>query len=85
MAGEALDCLVSIQTRLGKDDSKLLKLLKRILNIQEKEFGYESEEVMVTLKKIVFYLDKLGRRDEKLPLQRRLSVLRRKYKQTIRH
>ena len=80
-----MDCLVSIQTRLGKNDSDLLKQLKRILKIQEKEFGYESEEVMITLKKIVFYLDKLGRRDEKLPMQRRLSVLRRKYKQMIHH
>ena len=77
--------MVSIQTRLGKDDSELLELLRRILNIQEKEFGYESEEVLITLKKIVYYLDKLGRRDEKLPLQRRLSVLRRKYKQMIHH
>ena len=77
--------MVSIQTRLGKDDSELLELLRRILNIQEREFGYESEEVLVTLKKIVYYLDKLGRRDEKLPLQRRLSVLRMKYKQMIHH
>ena len=77
--------MVSIQTRLGKDDSELLELLRRILNIQEREFGYESEEVLITLKKIVYYLDKLGRRDEKLPLQRRLSVLRRKYKQMIHH
>uniref|UniRef100_A0A7N2MH98 Uncharacterized protein n=1 Tax=Quercus lobata TaxID=97700 RepID=A0A7N2MH98_QUELO len=28
--GEALDCLVSIQTRLGNDDGELLELLKRI-------------------------------------------------------
>ncbi|XP_027338711.1 nephrocystin-3 isoform X2 [Abrus precatorius] len=83
--GEALDCLVSIQTRLGKDDNELLKLLRRILNIQEKEFGYESEEVLVTLNKIVYYLDKLGRKDEKLPLQRRLSLLRKKYKQMVHH
>ncbi|XP_054820986.1 protein KINESIN LIGHT CHAIN-RELATED 2 isoform X1 [Prosopis cineraria] len=83
--GEALDCLVSIQTRIGKDDSELLKLLKRILNIQEKEFGPESDGIMVTLKKIVYYLDKLGRRDEKLLIQRRLSVLRRKFKQMVRH
>ncbi|XP_028762406.1 protein KINESIN LIGHT CHAIN-RELATED 2 isoform X1 [Neltuma alba] len=84
VAGEALDCLVSIQTRLGKDDSELLKLLKRILKIQEKEFGHDSEGVMVTLKKIVYYLDRLGRRHEKFPIQRRLSVLRRKYKQMVR-
>ncbi|KAB1205101.1 Kinesin light chain [Morella rubra] len=81
--GEALDCLVSIQTSLGKDDSELLDLLKRILSIQEKEFGYESEEVMETLKKIVYYVDKSGQRNEKFPLQRRLSILRRKYKQRI--
>ncbi|THG19418.1 hypothetical protein TEA_003889 [Camellia sinensis var. sinensis] len=34
--GEALDCLVAIQTKLGKDDIKLLELLKRVLAIQEK-------------------------------------------------
>ncbi|KAK6936663.1 MalT-like TPR region [Dillenia turbinata] len=84
LVGEALDCLVSIQTRLGKDDDELLELLKRVLKIQEKEFGYESEEVLETLKKIVFYLDKLGRTDEKFPLQRRLSVLKTKYKNLVR-
>ena len=85
MAGEALDCLVSIQTRLDRDDSELLKLLQRILNIQEKEIGYESEEVMVTLQKILFYLDKLGKKDEKFPLRRRLSLLRKKYKHMIQY
>ncbi|RYR41588.1 hypothetical protein Ahy_A08g037994 [Arachis hypogaea] len=83
--GEALDCLVSIQTQVGKDESELVVLLRRILGIQEREFGYESEEVLVTVKKIVFLLDKLGRRDEMLPLQRRLSLLRKKYKQMIHH
>jgi hypothetical protein len=83
MTGEALDSLVSIQMRLGKDDSELLEMLKRILNIQEKGFGHESEQVLVTLKKIVYYLNKLGRKDEKLPLQRRLSLLRKKYKQMV--
>ncbi|XP_072985524.1 uncharacterized protein [Typha latifolia] len=81
--GEALDCLVSIQARLEKDDRDILDKLKRILSIQEKETGYESEEVMITLKKIVFYLDKMGMKDEKLPLQRRLSILRTKFKQKI--
>lgn len=83
--GEALDCLVSIQTRLGEDDNKLLALLKRVLGIQEKEFGYESEEVMLTLKKILFYLDKLGKKQEKFPVQRRLSVLRDKYRDRVRY
>ena len=83
--GEALDCLVSIQTRLGADDNELLTLLKRVLGIQEKEFGYESEEVMITLKKILFYLDKLGMKQEKFPVQRRLSVLRNKYKHKIQY
>lgn len=82
-AGEALDCLVSIQMRLGKDDNDVLATLKRVLNIQEKEMGFESEEALTTLKKVVFYLDKMGKRDEKLPLQRRLSLLRRKYKQKV--
>lgn len=76
---------MSIQTRVGKDDSNLLELLKRVLRIQEKEFGYESEEVMITLKKIVFYLDKMGRKDEKFPLQKRLSLLRNKHKELIQY
>ncbi|XP_068666193.1 uncharacterized protein [Aristolochia californica] len=81
--GEALDCLVSIQNRLGRDDDKLLTLLKRILGIQERMLGSESEETVTTLKKIVFLLDKMGRKDEKMPLQRRLSMLRTKYKQKV--
>ncbi|KAK3034727.1 hypothetical protein RJ639_032680 [Escallonia herrerae] len=82
--GEALDCLVSIQSKLEKDDSELLEQLKRVLRIQEKAFGPDSEEVMETLIKIVYFLDKMGRRDEKFPLQKRLSMLRNKYKQTVR-
>lgn len=81
--GEALDCLVSIQTRLGRNNRDLLVNLQRILSIQEKEFGYESKEVMETLKKIVFYMDKLDNQDGKLPLRRRLSFLRAKYKQEV--
>lgn len=77
--------MVSIQSGLGKDDGELLELLKRILCIQEKEFGHESEEIIETLKKIVYYLDKLGRRNEKLPLQKKLSILRMKYKQRIQY
>ncbi|KAF5947502.1 hypothetical protein HYC85_013459 [Camellia sinensis] len=83
--GEALDCLVSIQSKLGKDDIELLELLKRVLAIQEKGFGSESEEVMQTLNKIVFYLDKMGMRDEKFPMQRRLSMLRTKYKHMVQY
>ncbi|KAL0317986.1 UNVERIFIED_CONTAM: hypothetical protein Sangu_2212900 [Sesamum angustifolium] len=79
--GEALDCLVSIQTRLEKDESELVELLKRVLKIQEKAFGHDSEEVMETLKKIVHYLDKMGVKTEKYPLQKRLSLLRNKHKQ----
>ncbi|KAH0978755.1 hypothetical protein GBA52_005932 [Prunus armeniaca] len=82
---EALDCLVSIQTRLKKDDEELLEQLKRVLSIQEKEFGPEGEEVMITLKKVVFYLDKLGRKNEIFPLQKRLSALGMKFKQRIQH
>ncbi|KAI4330968.1 hypothetical protein MLD38_029204 [Melastoma candidum] len=83
--GEALDCLISIETRLGEGDEKLLELLKRVLVIQEKHMGHESEEVLLTLKKLVFYLDRLGRKDEKTRLQRRLSMLKAKYKQMIRY
>lgn len=84
MAAEALDCLVSIQTRLEKEDKVLLEQLKRILSIQEKEFGFESEEVLITLKKVAFYLDKLGRRNEKFSVQKRLSNLKMKFKQQIK-
>lgn len=77
--------MVSIQTRLGKGEVELLEQLKRILRIQEKELGYENEEVMITLKKVVFYLDKLGKKDEKFPLQKRLSRLWMKYKQVVRY
>uniref|UniRef100_A0A0A0KN69 MalT-like TPR region domain-containing protein n=1 Tax=Cucumis sativus TaxID=3659 RepID=A0A0A0KN69_CUCSA len=83
--GEALDCLVSIQSRLGKDESELLKLLKRILTIQEKEFGEDGKEVIDTLKKIVFCMDKLGMKDEKFLLQKRLSMLRMKFKNQMRY
>ncbi|KAG6650458.1 hypothetical protein I3843_06G040300 [Carya illinoinensis] len=83
--GEALDCLASIQTRLGRDYGELLELLKRLLSIQEREFGHESEEVMETLKKTLYYLDKLGRKNEKFPLQKRLSMLRMKYKERIQY
>lgn len=81
--GEALDCLVSIQTRLGKDDGDILNKLKRILSIQERELGYESEITIETLKKVVFYLDKMGKKDEKLPLERRLQSLRARYNQRV--
>ncbi|CAA6671520.1 unnamed protein product [Spirodela intermedia] len=69
--GEALDVLVSIQTRLGKEEGKAVENLKRVLAIQEAEFGHESEEVMETLKKV------------KAPLQRRLALLRNKYKYLV--
>ncbi|KAK8916398.1 hypothetical protein KSP39_PZI022960 [Platanthera zijinensis] len=81
--GEALDCLVSIQTRLGRDDSDILAKLKRILIIQEREIGYESEDSLTTLKKVLFYLNKLGLKDELLPLQRRLQLLKAKFKHSI--
>ncbi|KAL8148441.1 uncharacterized protein LOC141708288 [Apium graveolens] len=83
--GEALDCLVSIQSRMEKDDKELLGHLQRVLQIQEKAFGDDSEEVIGTLKKILFYLDKMGRKNEKFAVQKRLSMLRTKYKQMIQH
>ncbi|KAF9600793.1 hypothetical protein IFM89_012532, partial [Coptis chinensis] len=36
-----LDCLISIQARIGNDDADALALLKRVLSIQEKELGYK--------------------------------------------
>ncbi|KAL6127254.1 hypothetical protein ACLB2K_075295 [Fragaria x ananassa] len=47
---EALDCLVSIQTRLTRDDEVLLDQLKRVLSIQEKEFGPERPGSLADLK-----------------------------------
>ncbi|KAJ4781803.1 Nephrocystin-3 [Rhynchospora pubera] len=73
--GEALDCLVAIQAVLERDEGEMLEKLKRVLRIQERLMGRNSEEVAITLHKIVFYLDKLGKNDEKVPYQRRLSVL----------
>ncbi|XP_020573426.1 uncharacterized protein LOC110019901 [Phalaenopsis equestris] len=81
--GEALDCLVSIQTRLEREDRDILAKLKRILSIQETEFGYDSEDYLMTLKKVLFYLDKMGLYDEKFPLQRSLQSLKIKFKQSI--
>ncbi|KAL3524423.1 hypothetical protein ACH5RR_017257 [Cinchona calisaya] len=83
--GEALDCLVSIQSRLGRNDKELLKLLERVLKIQELAFGNDSKEVVETLKKVIHYMDKLGMRSDKLPLQRRLSTLRNKFKQMVKY
>lgn len=83
--GEALDCLLSIQSKLGKGEKGLLELSNRVLSIQEKAFGYESKEVMQTLKNIVFFLDKMGMKSEIFPLQKRLSVLRNKYKNMVRY
>ncbi|CDP05043.1 unnamed protein product [Coffea canephora] len=81
--GEALDCVVSIQTRLGRDDKEILKRLQRVLKIQELALGHDSKEVVETLKKVIYYLDKLEMRSEKLPLQRRLSRLRQKLKEMV--
>lgn len=77
--------MVSIQSGLEKDDKELLGHLQRVLQIQEKAFGDDSEEVIGTLKKILFYLDKMGRKNEKFPIQKRLSMLRTKYKQMIQY
>ncbi|KMZ66141.1 hypothetical protein ZOSMA_2G01530 [Zostera marina] len=76
---EALDCVISIQMRLEKDDSDLLAQLKRLLSIQENELGYDNEDVMMTLKKIVFFLDKMCKKEEILPIKRRLTLLQNKY------
>ncbi|XP_010520962.1 PREDICTED: nephrocystin-3 [Tarenaya hassleriana] len=81
--GEALDCLVSIRARLGRDDRELLELVKRVMMIQEKEFGSEAEELIVTLQKIVYFLDKLRMKDEKFKFRRRIALLREKYRESI--
>lgn len=83
--GEALECLISIQKRVGRDDGEILEMLKRNLGIQEREFGNESEQVVGTLKKIVFYMEKMGIKDQKYPFQRRLSLLRNKFKQQVQY
>ncbi|KFK26905.1 hypothetical protein AALP_AA8G308800 [Arabis alpina] len=81
--GEALDCLVSIEARLGRDDGEVLGLLKRVLMIQEKEFGSSAEEVIITLQKIVHFMEKLEMKDEKFKFRRRLALLRERYKQNL--
>ncbi|KAF8110554.1 hypothetical protein N665_0082s0023 [Sinapis alba] len=81
--GEALDCLVSIQVRLGREDGEVLGLLKRVLMIQEKEFGPSAEELVTTLQKMVHLLEKLGMKDEKFKFRRRLALLRERYKQSL--
>lgn len=83
-AGEALDCLVSIQARLGRDDGEVLGLLKRVLMIQEKEFGSSAEELVITLQKILHFLEKLEMKDDKFKFRRRLALLRERYKQSLR-
>lgn len=83
LTGEALDCLVSIQVRLGRDDGEVLGLLKRVLMIQEKEFGSSAEELIITLQKIVHFLEKLEMKDEKFKFRRRLALLRERYKQSL--
>ena len=72
--------MVSIQTKLEKDDTELLEHLKRVLAIQEKKIGHESEEVMLTIKKLIFFM-----REEKFPLWRRLSMLRTKNENMVRY
>ncbi|CAH8279452.1 unnamed protein product [Arabidopsis lyrata] len=81
--GEALDCLVSIQARLGRDDGEILGLLKRVMMIQEEEFGSSAEELIVTLQKIIHFLEKLEMKDEKFKFRRRLALLREKHKQSL--
>ncbi|CAN7122412.1 unnamed protein product [Brassica rapa subsp. narinosa] len=81
--GEALDCLVSIQVRLGRDDGEVLGLLKRVLMIQEKEFGSSAEELIITLQRIVHLLEKMEMKDEKFKFRRRLALLRERYKQSL--
>ncbi|XP_051126446.1 uncharacterized protein LOC127248238 isoform X2 [Andrographis paniculata] len=79
--GETLDYLVSIQTRLDEDDIELVEMLKRVLKIQEIAFGHDSKQVVETLKKLVYYLDKTGKKTEKYHLEKGLSALRNKFKQ----
>lgn len=80
-----MECLISIQKRVGRDDGEILEMLKRNLRIQEREFGDESEQVVETLKKIVFYMEKMEIKDQKYPFQRRLSLLRNKFKQQLQY
>ncbi|EOA15122.1 hypothetical protein CARUB_v10028497mg [Capsella rubella] len=81
--GEALDCLVSIQARLERDSGELLSLLKRVMMIQEKEFGPSAQELIVTLQKIIHFLDKLEMKDEKFKFRRRLALIKERYKQSL--
>ena len=80
LAAEALEVLVLIQSMIIKDDQVLLEKLERLLKIHENESGYECEQVRGTLEKMAYYLDKLGRKDELLSLEQRLSTLSTKFK-----
>ncbi|EPS74006.1 hypothetical protein M569_00751 [Genlisea aurea] len=81
--GEALDCLVCIWRKVGKDGSEVLEVVRRVLRIEEKYFGSESVEVMETLKKMVFLADKMGLKNEKFGLRRRLLMLAQKRRQAL--
>lgn len=75
--------MVSIQARLGRDDGEILGLLKRVMMIQEKEFGPSAQELIVTLQKIIHFLEKLEMKDDKFKFRRRLALLRERYKQSL--
>lgn len=68
-----LDCLVLIQAKLERDEGEILEKLKRVLPIHERLRGTESVKVMITLRKIVFYLNKTGKNDEKTSYMMRLA------------
>lgn len=77
---EALEILVLIQSTITKDNQVVLEKLEMLLKTQEKVSGNDCEEVRRTLEKMAYYLDKLGRKDEVLSLEKRLSMLSTKSK-----
>lgn len=61
-----------------------MEKLKKVLPIHERLRGIESEKVMITLRKIVFYLNKAGKNDEKASYMMKLAVLRYKLNNKFR-
>ena len=58
---EAFDCLALVQHAVGKDD-EIDPLMWRVLQIQEKEFFYDSPEVKSTLEMLIVFLGNLGKK-----------------------
>lgn len=73
-SGEACNCLASILHSIGRFE-EALGLMKRVLAIQERVIGPDSQEIVLTLELIIMLLDKLGWIDDIEPHYLRLATL----------